>query len=132
MDEATRLKQKLAPPDPDAWNKQMYNLRVFDQLLYDTDANMTNFLITADWKLWRVDFSRAFRRNPDLQSAKDLPMCARDLLARLKTLNRDEVLAKTKPHLNNAELAAMMARRDKLVAHFEQLIAQQGEGKVLF
>ena len=73
----------------------MYNLRVFDQLLYDTDANLTNFLITENWKLWRVDFSRAFRLSRDLQSAKDLPMCGRDLLARLRALNRDEVLAKT-------------------------------------
>jgi hypothetical protein len=132
MDEATRMKQKIAPPNPDAWNKQMYNLRVFDQLLYDTDANLTNFLITADWKLWRVDFSRAFRWNQDLQSAADLPMCGRDLLAKLKTLSRDEVLARTKPHLNDSEIAAMMTRRDKLVAHFAQLVAQQGEGKVLF
>ena len=132
MDEGTRLKQKLAAPDPDAWNKQMFNLRVFDQLIYDTDANLTNFLITADWHLWRVDFSRAFRLSKDLQSAKDLPMVGRDLLAKLEALNQDEVLAHTKPHLNNAEVAAVMARRDKLVEHFKQLIAQQGEGKVLF
>ena len=132
MDEGTRRQQKLEPPNPDAWNRQMYNLRVFDQLVYDTDANLTNFLITAEWKLWRVDFSRAFRLSRDLQSAKDLPMCGRDLLAKLRTLNRDEVLAKTKPHLTSTELASMMARRDKPVAHFEQLAAQQGEAAVLF
>jgi hypothetical protein len=132
MDEGTRLKQKLEPPNPDAWNKQMFNLRVFDQLIYDTDANLTNFLITADWKLWRVDFSRAFRLSQDLQGAKDLPMVGRDLLAKLEALKRDEVLANTKPHLTNSEVAAVMARRDKLVAHFKQLVAQQGESKVLF
>jgi hypothetical protein len=132
VDEGTRRRQKLDPPNPDAWNKQMYNLRVFDQLVYDTDANLTNFLVTEDWKLWRVDFSRAFRRSRDLQSTKDLPMCGRDLLARLRALNRDEVLAKTRGHLTNAEVTSMMARRDKLVAHFEQLAAQQGEQAVLF
>jgi hypothetical protein len=132
MDESTRRQQRLEPPNPEAWNKQMYNLRVFDQLLYDTDANLTNFLITEDWKLWRVDFSRAFRLSRELQSAKDLPMCGRDLLARLRVLKRDEVLAKTLPHLRDAELASMMARRDKLVAHFDQLVARQGERAVLF
>ena len=132
MDEGTRLKQKLEPPNADAWNRQMLNLRVFDQLIYDTDANLTNFLITADWKLWRVDFSRAFRLSKDLQSPKDLTMVSRDLLAKLQTLNQDEVLARTKPHLTNSEVAAVMARRDKLVAHFKQLVAQQGESKVLF
>jgi hypothetical protein len=32
MDEAERHKQKLTPPDPDAWNNQMYKIRVFHQL----------------------------------------------------------------------------------------------------
>ena len=132
MDEATRLKQKLAPPDPDAWNKQMFNLRVFDQLIYYTDANLTNFLITAEWKLWRVDFSRAFRLSPNLQGENELPMCGRDLLAKLRALDSKEVQAKTKSQLNNAEITAMMTRRDKIVAHFQQLVAQKGEQAVLF
>jgi hypothetical protein len=110
----------------------MYNIRVFNQLVYDTDANLTNILITEDWKIWRVDFSRAFRLSRDLQSAKDLPMCGRELLAKLRALNRDEVLARTRPHLTNGELNAVMARRDKLVAHFEQLVAEKGEAAVLF
>ena len=132
MDESTRLQRGLQPPNPDAWNKQMYNLRVFSQLVYDTDANLTNFLITKDWKLWRVDFSRAFRLSRDLQSTRDLPMVGRDLLTKLRALNRNEVLEKTRPHLRDGELAAMMARRDKLVAHFDQLIRRQGEQTVLF
>jgi hypothetical protein len=132
MDEGTRRQQRLEPPNPDAWNKQMFNIRVFNQLAYDTDANLTNVLITEDWKIWRVDFSRAFRLSRNLQSAKDLPMCGRELLAKLRALNREEVLAKTRPQLTNAEVTALMARRDRLVAHFEELIAQQGEAAVLF
>ena len=61
MDEVERHRQKLTPPDPDAWNNQMYKIRVFDQLVYDSDANLTNVLIGEDWKIWRVDFTRAFR-----------------------------------------------------------------------
>jgi hypothetical protein len=33
MDEVDRHKQKLKAPNPDAWNKQMYKIRVFDQLV---------------------------------------------------------------------------------------------------
>jgi hypothetical protein len=59
MDEVERHKQKLVAPDPDAWNKQMYYKgRVFDELVYDTDANLTNVLIGEDWKIWRIDFTR--------------------------------------------------------------------------
>ena len=70
MDEVERHKQKLTAPDPDAWNNQMYKIRVFDQLVYDTDANLTNVLIGEDWKIWRVDFTRAFRLSKDLKDPK--------------------------------------------------------------
>ncbi|HXP16030.1 MAG TPA: hypothetical protein VN868_02930 [Terriglobales bacterium] len=45
MDAEDRRKQKLQPPDPDAWDNQMYKVRVFDQLVYDADASLTNVQI---------------------------------------------------------------------------------------
>ncbi len=130
--ENTRLKEGAHPPDPDAWNKQMYKVRVFDQLIYDTDPNLTNVLITEDWKIWRIDFTRAFRLYHDLQNPKDLVMCDRHLLEKLRQLDYDELLAKTKPHLNKSEVQGLMKRRDKIVAYFEKLIAQKGENAVLY
>jgi hypothetical protein len=67
MDEKERVAQKIAVPDPDAWNNQMYKVRVLDQLVYDSDPNLTNVLITDDWKIWRIDFTRAFRRYKELK-----------------------------------------------------------------
>jgi hypothetical protein len=131
-DEGMRRQQHLDPPDTDAWNKQMYKVRVFDQLVYDTDPNLTNILITEDWKIWRIDFTRAFRLFRELSSAKDLPMCDRQLLQKLRELNGAELLEKTKSHLTKPEVEALLARRDKLVAHFQQLIAEKGEGAVLY
>jgi hypothetical protein len=131
-DEGMRRKQHLDPPDADAWNKQMYKIRVFDQLVYDTDPNLTNILITEDWKIWRIDFSRAFRLYHEVQSLNDLPMCDRQLLQKLRELNGAEVLEKTKSHLTKPEVEALMVRRDKIVAHFQELIAKQGEGAVLY
>jgi hypothetical protein len=124
--------QKLSAPDAEAWNKQMYKVRVFDQLIYDTDPNLTNILITEDWKIWRIDFTRAFRRYQNLQAPADLVKCDGKLLEKLRALNGDELLEKTKPHLSKAEVQALMARRDKIVAHFRQLIAQKGEEAVLY
>jgi hypothetical protein len=132
MDEADRVKQKIAVPDPDAWDNQMYKIRVFDQLVYDADPNLTNLLIGQDFKIWRVDFSRAFRLYKDLQDPNDLTRCDRQLLEKLKTLNGDELTAKTKHYLNKEEIKALMVRRDKIVEHFQQLIAQKGEKEVLY
>ena len=132
MDEADRLRKKIPVPDPDTWNKQMYRVRVLDQLVYDTDANLTNVQIGEDCKIYRIDFSRAFRRYTDLQSPKDLVQCDRQLLDRLKALDASELAARTKGFLSKDEVKAVMVRRDKIVGHFQRLIANKGESEVLY
>jgi hypothetical protein len=132
MDEGERLKKKIPAPDSDVWNKQMYRVRVFDSLVYDTDANLTNVLIGEDWKIWRVDFSRAFRLSENIQDPKDLVQCDRQLFTRLKALEINELMQKTKGYLTKLEAQALMKRRDKIVAYFNQLISQKGENAVLY
>jgi hypothetical protein len=132
MDEVERHKQKLMAPDPDAWNNQMYKVRVFDELVYDTDANLTNVLIGEDWKIWRVDFTRAFRRSMDLRDPKDIVRCDRQLFEKLKRLDGNELAEQTKHYLTKDEVKAVMARRDKIVAQFQKLISDKGEKEVLY
>jgi hypothetical protein len=132
FDEEARLKQKVTPPDPEAWNRQMFRMRVFTQLVVDTDRNLGNVLITQDWELRMIDFTRAFRKWRRIQSPADLARCDRQLLARLRELTRDGVAAKTRAYLGNAEIDALMARRDLIVAHFDKLIAEKGDAQVLY
>jgi hypothetical protein len=131
-DEVTRQRQGLRPPDVDAWNKQTYKIRVFDALIYDSDVNLTNVVITEDWKLWRIDFTRAFRPYTSLLDPTDLVMCDRQLLQKLKELNFDAVYERIRPHLNKGHVKALLARRNKIVETFQKLIAQKGEGAVLY
>ena len=132
MDEVERHKQNLKAPDPDAWNNQMYKVRVLDQLVYDTDPNLTNVLISADWKIWRIDFTRAFRTKQELRNPADLVRCDRQLLEKLKTLDINALTEKDKKYLTKDEIKAVMARRDKIVAQFNKLIAEKGENEVLY
>ena len=132
MDEVERHKQNLKPPDADAWNNQMYKIRVLDELVYDSDPNLTNVVIGEDWKIWRVDFTRAFRLQKDLKDPKDIVRCDRHLFEKLKALDGNELAAKTKGYLNKDEVKALMARRDKIVAQFQKLISEEGENEVLY
>jgi hypothetical protein len=132
MDEAERVEKKIAAPDSDKWNKQMYRIRVFDELVYDTDANLTNVLIGEDWTIWRVDFSRAFRISKDLHDPKNLVKCDRQLFDKLKSLTFEAVAKKTKPYLTKTEVNSVMARRDKIVSAFQALIAEKGEQEILY
>ncbi len=132
MDEEDRVAKKITPPNPSAWNKQMYRVRVFDQLIYDTDANLTNVVIGPDWQIWRIDFTRAFRTNKDLHKPGDLVQCERHLFQKLKELNGRELEEKTRHYLTKDEVQAVMARRDKIVARFDELIKEKGEKEVLY
>ena len=132
MDEADRYRQKIKAPDADAWNAQMYKIRIFDQLVSDSDPNLTNVLITEDWKLWRIDFSRAFRLNKEPAHPKDLVRCPRAMFEKLKSLDANALDEKTSHYLSKDERKAVMSRRDKIVAQFQTMIAQKGENEVLY
>jgi hypothetical protein len=132
MDEGERIHNNITPPDPDAWNRQMHKVRVFSELVYDTDRNLGNVLIGKDWQVYMIDFSRAFRLYHDINQPKNLVRCSRDLLEHLRKLDGEEFAARAKAVLYENEVEAVMLRRDKIVAHFEQLIAEKGEDAVLY
>jgi hypothetical protein len=132
MDEGQRMDKHIQPPDPEAWNRQMQRMMLFAQLVYDTDRNRGNVLISADWHLWMIDFSRAFRLFATLENPKVLTRCDRQLLQRLRQLDATELKRKTNNLLNDMEIKGVMARRDKIVSYFESLIANKGETAVLY
>lgn len=129
MMERKRQQRKIAAPDADHWNRQMYQIRVFNELVYNTDANLTNLLIGQDWTIWLVDFSRAFRRHETLRAPGNLACIDPGIFARLKNLDPDEVRAKLKPHLISLEIKGLLARRDKIVQFVEDRLAKAGESE---
>jgi hypothetical protein len=132
MNEKERIEKNIRVPDTNAWAKQMHRLRVFYQLVYDKDRNATNVLIDKNWKIYMIDFSRAFRLHKDLPKPEDLVLCSRPLLEKLRQLDPDEVKRVLKPYLDKGQIEALMARRDKIVSHFDELIKQKGENAVLY
>jgi len=134
MDELDRRNKRIEPPDVDAYNRQMYKKRIFAELVFDTDPNLTNVLISADWHLWMIDFTRAFRILRDLRNRENIiqSKCERQLFERLKKLDRNELTQKTNGYLRKPEIDAVMARRDKIVAIYTDLIAKKGENEVLY
>jgi hypothetical protein len=132
MDEGERLKKNVQPPSAMDWNHQMYRMRVFASLARDTDRNVGNVLITPDWKVMMIDFTRAFRLQTELIYAKDLGKIDRALLAKLEELSFDSVKKVTDDFLTKSEIEAVLKRRDIIVAHFKKLIAELGENNVLY
>jgi hypothetical protein len=122
----------VSPPDIDAWNGQIQTVRVFAQLVYDTDRNRGNVLITGDWRIWMIDFTRAFRPWHELKSETGLERCEAALLQKLRSLTREAIEEKVSPHLSRSEIDALLARRDLLVEHYDALIRERGAERVLY
>jgi hypothetical protein len=120
MDEGDRQKKRIAPGKPERWNEQMQLIRVFDQLIYNTDRNLGNLLIGRDWRVWAIDHTRAFRRIEVLRSPENLTRCDRQVLERLKQLDRAALKAQLGDYLSDWDINALLARRNLIVAHFEQ------------
>ena len=132
MDEATRVKQKIQPPDKAAWDNQVANLHLWDNLIYNTDRQASNLLITEDWKLRAIDHSRTFRPFAQLRDAKSLTRFSRTLLAKLNTLTEPMLKEHLGKYLTQFQIGGLLKRRDAIEALAKKLVAQKGEAAVLF
>ena len=131
-DEDERQKAGVKPPDQVAWEKQLYVARIFTHLVDDTDRNLGNQLVTADFRLWLIDFSRAFRLERAPKNPGFLRRIERRFYHRLKTISDAELAAAVAGYVVGPERDALLARRTALVAHFDALVAQRGADAVLF
>ena len=130
MMELDRHKRKMEPPDKDDWNDQMFQVRVFNELVYNTDANLGNILITKDWRIRLVDFTRAFRLYRTLREPRNLARIDRRLYNNLKALSQASLESELRPYLTQPEMQGLLARRDKIVAFFDAEAAKRGEAAV--
>jgi len=113
------------------WNDQMYQTRVFNELIYNTDPNLGNRLITEDWSIRLVDFTRAFRRLKTLRAPKNLNRCDRRIYNAMQELNGENLTRELGEYLVKPEIQAILARRDKIMKFFNSEIAAKGEAAVI-
>ncbi len=133
MMDTERYQKKIRPPRPAPWIDQRFQVRIFNELVYNTDANLGNLLITQDWKLVMIDFSRSFRWHKELRQPKNLRngRLDRRFYDGIRALEKSQVERHLGDMLMEPEIEGLMARRDKIVAYFDQQIAEKGEIHVL-
>jgi len=95
MDEIERHKQKLTAPMRTPGTVRCTRFGVFDQLISDSHPNLTNVLIVRIGKIWRVDFTRAFRQNKEAKAPKDLVRCDRPIAGETEALDAERLTEKT-------------------------------------
>lgn len=124
---------KVDPPDRQRWNQQRLIMQIFDNLVANRDSNLGNQLIDPNWRLWFIDCSRCFGATKTIYyPLEKISQCERGLWQGLKSLDEDQIKESLSPHLGRAEIKALLARRDKIVEHFQKLIEERGEAVVLY
>ena len=131
MLELERYKKKISAPNRADWNDQMYNIRVFNELVFNNDPNLGNLLITNDWKLRMIDFSRAFRISTQLRKPENLGRIDQRVYDGLRALTRDKVEAALGSLLRKSEIKGIMGRKDRILEFFAAAIAEKGEALVV-
>jgi len=133
MTELERRDKKMPSPDPRAWNRQMYVVRIFDQLIYNFDRNLGNLLVDESWNLWMIDHTRAFKIFKNVKEPANLGThCPRALLLALRALDDPTLAAAMKGLLVEGQITGLLARRDFIVKYYEARIAELGENEVLY
>jgi hypothetical protein len=133
MTEKERYEKKIGAPDGAGWNRQMFVVQLFDQLIYNFDRNLGNLLIDKDWTVWMIDHTRAFKIFKDLKNERSLAdWCEKDVLLGLRALEKPTLQKAMQGVLTEGQIDALLARRDKIVKAYERKIAAKGEAWVLY
>lgn len=125
--------QAKVPRTP-GFSRQISRMKMFDNLIYNEDRNAGNFLLDEDWNLVLIDHSRAFLdRKKLLEKSSQLPVqYDRRLVERLRVLRHDELERGLEGLLMKGQIESILERRDLLLRHLDELIAERGEAQVLF
>ncbi|HMF97737.1 MAG TPA: hypothetical protein VKE96_25735 [Vicinamibacterales bacterium] len=115
-------------PNVQAWNREVYRQRVFDDLVANIDENAGNMLIDPAWNIIKVDHSRCFAES---KMPFELTRIDRPLYARLQEIDEATLQREIGDWVERGQIEALLDRRNEIVKKFKDLIARQGEGRVL-
>jgi hypothetical protein len=134
MDEGARYKKQQTTGEKLSTREagQIHVMRVFDALIANVDRNFGNLLWTTNGDMWMIDHTRAFRLDKKLKAPKLLERAERGLLEKLRGLTAEAVTRDVGRSLNKSEIEALLARRDEIVKLFDGMVAQRGEGAILY
>ena len=130
MMEVEREEEGIEPPDPADFDHQIEQVVIFSQLALNTDLNPGNVLITNDWKVWVIDFTRAFRIDHEIERDELGGRIDRSLYRGMRELDEKLLLAELQPQLTRPEIEALLRGRDEVVEHFDKQVASRGEAAV--
>jgi hypothetical protein len=130
--ETQRVREQWTAPDAERFERQQALGCVFDELIMNIDRNLGNMLITNAWQVVLIDHTRSFTPYHNIRNQAKLTRCSRALLGQMSALTQAAIATRVGTSLTRAEITAVLARRDRIVAFFNDEAKAKGEKNVLF
>ena len=129
LDGVKSWEQALALPKPDSWSRQLVRMKLFDDLIGNPDDNKGNLLVDREWNLYLIDHSRSFMEDRNMLPQK-LDHVETALWDKIMALDEPGLKAALGPWLNDKQIKAMVARRDRMKSIVDDLVKKKGKRAV--
>lgn len=128
-----RVSKALSGPQIAALTRQKSRMQMFDSLIYNTDRRPENMLVDeSTGKLYLIDHSRAFREQKELQDvfAEGRVWLSREMYDNLVALDEAKLASLLEDVISKAQIEAVLARRDLIVAKIDKDRQEYGDDSV--
>ena len=122
---------EFQPPSALEWVEQIWDMYLFDNLVYNIDRNPGNILVTPDYRLWLIDHTRAFQFKHNLLNDRVVRV-RRAIWDRLNALSEDDLEDALGPYLTPAEMGSVIERRKVLSRRVDELVAERSADAVFY
>ena len=123
--EGVRSWESVLPlPKPATWGFQLARMKMFDDLISNSDRNKGNLLVDADWHVFLIDHSRAFVT--DLKLPQELQNVDRKLWDRMLALDEAGLKTTMGAWLDGRQIQSLIRRRDAMKKKIDTLVAKSG------
>jgi hypothetical protein len=119
----------LPLPKPATWNFQIARMKMFDDLIGNSDRNKGNLLVDGRWTLYLIDHSRAFATDNKLPQV--LENIDKRLWEAMAALDEPTLKTGLGKWIDRAQIGALLRRRDRMKQAIDALVAKHGD-KIFF
>ncbi len=121
--------EALRAPKTSKWNRNVVRMKMWDNLVGNSDRNKGNLFVDYAGNLFLIDHSRAFTAEKKLyQKLENIDM---ELWQRMLALDLDTLKARIGQWVGNSELKAILQRREKMKKEIDGILAARGDAAIL-
>jgi hypothetical protein len=120
--------KSIPPQQVLRWNKQLIRAKMFDNLIYNMDPNLGNWLVDKAWNLILIDHTRSFTTEKTMAHA-DMKRIDPELWEKMEALTEESLQAALGDWIGKREIKAIIERREKMREIIAKLVKDTPGGE---